>query len=49
VVARAAGRGTGAASVLRLSRVRHLRARTLTLKLTVGGKVAAVRRLKLQR
>jgi hypothetical protein len=50
VVARAKGRGKGAARVtLRFSRVRHVSGRTLTLKLTVGGKLAEVRRLKLRR
>jgi len=50
VVARAQGRGKGAARVtLRFSRVRHVSGHTLTLKLTVGGKVAQVRRLKLHR
>jgi hypothetical protein len=50
VVARGVGRGKGASPVtVRLSRVRHVSARTLTLKLTVDHKVAAVRRVKLRR
>jgi hypothetical protein len=50
VIARATATGKGATRVtLRLSRVRHVAGRTLTLRLTVGGNVAAVRRLTLHR
>jgi WD40-like Beta Propeller Repeat len=50
VIARATASGKGAARVtLHLSRVRHVTGHTLTLKLTVGGSVAEVRRLTLHR
>jgi hypothetical protein len=50
VIARATARGKGAARVtLHLSRVRHVTGHTLTLRLTVGGHVAEVRRLMLHR
>ena len=50
VLARGSARGKGATAVtVRLSQMRHVAARTLTLKLTVGGDIAAVRRLQLHR